>query len=49
MAISSNKRVKNVPSNLILKVTLRQEIGSWFVGILEKPEDYGGGTDPVPP
>lgn len=32
MAISSKQRVKNVPSNLILKVTLSQEIRSWCVG-----------------
>lgn len=49
MAISSKERVKYVPSNLILKVTLRREIRSCFVGNSGKAEDCGEGTDPVPP
>lgn len=49
MAISSKERVKNEPRNLILKVTLRQEIRSWFVGNSGKAEDCSEGTDLAPP
>lgn len=43
------QRVKNEPSNLILKVTLRQAIRGWFVGNPGKAEDCGEGTDRAPP
>lgn len=49
MAISSKERVKNVPSNLILQVTLSQESRGWFVGNSGKAEDCEEGADPVPP
>lgn len=49
MAISSKERVKNEPHNLILKVTLRQEIRSWFVGDSGEAKDHSEGTGPVPP